>query len=776
MPAARPAKASRPRGPRTPSRVAAPRATGPWLPGGVWTLAALAVAAGLRLWNLRHGLPDFLDEAIPFRRALAMWDNPGGAVDWNPHFFQYPSLTLYLHLFLQKVLYAVGVGLGTYHTPADFQLAFYVDPTSMVLAARLLHVVADLVTVALMARNAEQVRPGSAAAVALLVGCSPILIEASRAIYTDTIMTTLGVAALERMLAYRREGGNGRLAWAAILVGLAAGAKYPAAVLLLPLAWLVWARERTRVLTLGPAAALLAAAAFLVTTPYALLDRETFVHELTTLRALATGGHLGSLGQTGFQFYLFGLVAEIGWPGLVLAILGLALGVRRAASRETAVALGLALLGYAAPISMGHAEAKRYLIPVIPLAAAFLVAGLLEIAARVPERRRRLAFAALFALAAIPALRAGALAGAVSTDDTQIEARKWCEAHLGPEHIVVQEAYGAPLLSRTTWLDLRRSPEYTDASPPWRARLDGRKWYSSVLLPIVVVGNPRVEVKRPGGERVELQIFPHVVDLNQMIYEPRLLAGVDYVVTSGGVRHRFEEDTVRFAVERRFYALLDSAAEAAARIVPRRGAAGPDITIYRLGPRAQAAIARLGPFDPLWWAECVPRSYRETANSLFTREGEEPTLERRHADGRLAPWVRSLKPMVQSRLQPTTHALALECQLHSRFGPARDLAGATLAMVPEDVASCMIFADGAGRAGEWAAARDAIARTISSIARVAEVPPALRYQYAESLARTGDLAGARAELEKVAAASDPVLAEQARSALQSSGGTFRAVR
>ena len=106
-------------------------------------LALVALALLLRLWHLGHGLPDFSEEAIPFRRALAMWGWESGRTDLNPHFFNYPSLTIYLHFFWQKVQYAIGLLSGRYTVPADFWLTIQYDPTLPVLLGRLLGVLAD---------------------------------------------------------------------------------------------------------------------------------------------------------------------------------------------------------------------------------------------------------------------------------------------------------------------------------------------------------------------------------------------------------------------------------------------------------------------------------------------------------------------------------------------------------------------------------------------------------------------------------------------------------
>src|ERR1044072_6437108 len=77
--------------------------------------------------------------------------------------------------------------------------------------------------------------PGLVAA--FLLACPPSMIATSRAIYTDPIMLVLALAALDRMQAYRAGDGVAALLFVSALVGLAIGAKYPAVVLLLPLAW-----------------------------------------------------------------------------------------------------------------------------------------------------------------------------------------------------------------------------------------------------------------------------------------------------------------------------------------------------------------------------------------------------------------------------------------------------------------------------------------------------------------------------------------------------------
>ena len=61
----------------------------------------LILAVGLRIYGLGWGLPEVFEEATPLKKAWKMWgwDRDGG-IDLNPHFFNYPSLVIYLHFLL----------------------------------------------------------------------------------------------------------------------------------------------------------------------------------------------------------------------------------------------------------------------------------------------------------------------------------------------------------------------------------------------------------------------------------------------------------------------------------------------------------------------------------------------------------------------------------------------------------------------------------------------------------------------------------------------------
>ena len=268
-------------------------------------------------------------------------------------------------------------------------------------------------------------------------------------------------------------------------------------------------------------------------------------------------------------------------------------------------------------------------------------------------------------------------------------------------------------------------------------------------------------VQPPSGAPVEIEVVPHLADLNHAAYDPRLFQGVDYFATSSAVRGRFEADAARYAAENRFYALLDSAAEVAARF-GRRGAG--DIVIYRLGARAQRALAAGGPLDPLWWAEGIPAVYRERAESVL-RPAQPSGGAVRNPDGSPAAWVTSLRLIYEFQFSDFAVATGIELAERGRFAEARRFAEATLVMAPDNVQPCVLYALCSERLGEWEAARSATERSLGALAAIGEESPTLHLQHAEILAHLGDRDGARRELETVAAAGGG-LADEARRRLE----------
>src|SRR5262245_44908871 len=115
-----------------------------------WTLAGICLLAfGLRVYGIAFGLPDIHhpDESPILNRALAFAKG-----DFKPNTFVYPTLYLYLLFAWECVFFVVGRVVGMFDSVAAFQREFFVDPTRVVIAARLLGVVFGTLTVAAVYR------------------------------------------------------------------------------------------------------------------------------------------------------------------------------------------------------------------------------------------------------------------------------------------------------------------------------------------------------------------------------------------------------------------------------------------------------------------------------------------------------------------------------------------------------------------------------------------------------------------------------------------------
>jgi hypothetical protein len=726
----------------------------------------IAFGLVIRLLQLRHGLPEFLEEAWPFREAWGMWGWESGHLDLNPHRFHYPSLTFYLHLALQFLVFAGGRITGAWHSAADFFLAYETDPSALVIAARAMATLADLAGLAAIVWIGERIRPRAGLIAGLGLFASFTLVESVRAIVPDTYMAALAMGALLAMLAYLRHGGRGAFVATTVLIGLATGAKYPAATLLVPFALVLAMRDGRAAWRLWPLAAAGAAAVFFVTTPFALLDPVSFGRDLGFVRQLPGAGHLGRLEGTGAAFD-FGVLWRNMRLGLIALPVSLAITLVQWRRRREEVVLWIALLGFALPVFTATVEAARYMVPVIGIAWLLAAAAAIDLVDRVPARRRWLAEGVLIMLPisatvfSLHALR--------PVDSTQTNALRWFEHNADDSQLIVQEAYGAPLFTRWQALEMRSHPQFERASEAARRRFTERRSWRAVQLPFTTVGPGTVIVQDAAGHDVTVQLAAHSVDFNHLSYDPRLFADVDLIVVTSAVHDRFVADSARFRAATRFYQLLERTARVEARIEAGMDAAGPDITIYRMTPELRAAIEQLGAIDPLWWAATLPLDGRRALETRALPEAARFDGALRLPDGAPAPWVHLLEPMYKGLIRPFAHPMSVYLVELGRDDSAAFFAAATLEVVPDDVEACLVYTTARGALGQWPAARVAIERTLHAVERGGEPPTVLQFEYARILRHTDDVDFARQVLESLSRNSDPGVAAEAHRELEEAG-------
>ena len=297
-------------------------------------VAILAAAAALRLPGIRYGLPfgNLLnpDEQSIVPRAWRMVH--GGGLD--PEWFDYPTLVLYLL--------------------APFQ-GWQGSPSY--LSARL--VVAALGVAAVAASWWLGRRAYGAAAGVVAAGV--VAVQTTHVAYSHMAVTdvplTLGVAASLALMI------SGRLEWAGLVAGLAAGAKYPGVFLAFPLLVSAWGQWRRLALS-----AALGVAAFVGTSPFVAVHSELARDEALRVQRLAREGWLGFEHDS---FALFAFSGRVWWtfgPVALVAVAGLAVALRE--RRRADLALSVFVLVYFANLLTLGAHFDRYLLPLVPALGA----------------------------------------------------------------------------------------------------------------------------------------------------------------------------------------------------------------------------------------------------------------------------------------------------------------------------------------------------------------------------------------------------------------------
>ncbi len=431
------------------------------------TVGLVLLALALRVWALDFGLP--LAEARPDELTIAFQAMKFGRGDLNPHSFNYPSLFKYCMFGLFGVYYAVGRVVGHFAGQEDFLRSFFDGAVSFRLLMRAWSAVLGTIGVGLLVRG-----PGGRWG-ALLLAVAFLHVRDSHFGVTDITMVTLATGAVLAADALRRDGSARMALLAGVLAGLATSTKYNAGLLCVPIAVaaLLAPGPRARLLAVGGAAMV---GAFLLGTPYALLDFGTFRTDfLFELNHLASG-HYVSVGNA----WLYHLTASLRWglgaPLLAAGLLGVA--VAFAADRRAALVLYSFPVLYFLAIGRGETAFYRYILPVVP----FLCMAAGALVARVASQRGvgiaavlAVALAAPTALSTVTALRV------MAAGDTRDAMGAWIEANVPTESVLVHAgAYtGAPMLQRNVANQTREfEAKAGRADSAGFRKPDELKWYA----------------------------------------------------------------------------------------------------------------------------------------------------------------------------------------------------------------------------------------------------------------------------------------------------------
>src|SRR5579883_337206 len=222
----------------------------------------------------------------------------------DPHGFAYGSFSFYL----LRLVAAILVGLSHLGTPFQF-LGIFNDLSNLRLIGRPISALFDTGSVFIVYQLGKRLydrRIGFLAAA--FVTFSVIDIQLSHFYATDTLMTSLALAAILSAIVYLQEGKSGAAIWAGVFTGLALGTKVSSAPVLAPvgLAFLLrlfaadgasgeihWrlpdSEEVSRFISVLATSVVVGLLVFLIVEPYAIIDVGNFISGISDPENMVRG-------------------------------------------------------------------------------------------------------------------------------------------------------------------------------------------------------------------------------------------------------------------------------------------------------------------------------------------------------------------------------------------------------------------------------------------------------------------------------------------------------
>jgi 4-amino-4-deoxy-L-arabinose transferase-like glycosyltransferase len=416
---------------------------------GLLLAGILVVAASLRMWGAFYDLPYIFHADEP--RYIGIIQDVFKTGDLNPHFFNYPSMFLYVN----ALAHAPYFWLGKFVTPQDIlppitlamgtSLAQTPESVALARTITILFSVGCVALVFLIGRRLTgESWVGLIAAGGVAV--SPALVTHGRYITPDTFVTFWALVTLGCATLIMQRGRTSDYVLAGLSAGFTAASKYNGAlvVLLIIAAHFLrtgrasW-RDARLVAALG-----LSIVGFLLITPFAILDAPRFLADVRFEAQHYASGHAGMEGDT-LAWYVSYVLS---WEGIVfvLALIQITYGLW---TRSKATLL---LTTYVVPyfvfISTYAVRNDRTLLPAMPLfillSAMLLVEltkGTIFISRRSASLSRRAAAGLAVLAISVPAWNTMKMGIERTFVDSRTTARSWIDQTLPNGSKITVESY-----------------------------------------------------------------------------------------------------------------------------------------------------------------------------------------------------------------------------------------------------------------------------------------------------------------------------------------------
>ncbi len=408
--------------------------------------AILFFALLVRLWGINFGLPYGVyfrpDEYIIVNFALSF-----GKGDFNPRWFMYPTLQMYLTFALYGTYFIILLILGLVRTAGDFANFYYLNPGSFYLIARLLSSFAGAATVIslyYLGKRAYSQRTGLLAS--LFLAFAFLHVRDSHFARLDTLMTFFLVLAFIYVLRLSISGEIKDYLLAGMFAGLSISTKYPAGVILVPTVIAhffanskKWRDPKLYLLLLSMVFF------FSLGTPFAFLNFPIFVKNLLNQFAINKNGWGLNLGLGLWYNLVFSLRYGLGLPLLIASLSGVALAIWRHQKKEL-LFLSFILIYYLIN-GLGKSLFVRYMIPLVPflcLMAAEACNYFLNFLAPLKISKFLKQTVTLLLISIILSSSVHSLCWhnwLLSQKDTRILAKEWIEANIPSRTRIAMQGY-----------------------------------------------------------------------------------------------------------------------------------------------------------------------------------------------------------------------------------------------------------------------------------------------------------------------------------------------
>jgi 4-amino-4-deoxy-L-arabinose transferase-like glycosyltransferase len=408
-------------------------------------VSIVIAAAALRLWNIGAGIPYAIgaDEPEVMIRVVHMMKTG----DFNPHFFDWPSLTFYLNLIVTCLAFMAGAMRGAWGHLDQ------VSASDLYLAGRQFTALAGAATVAITFVAGRRWGSPVALVAAGLMAVIPGHVRESHYVLTDVPTALLTTMALWMALRAQERQTWMSFLWAGLSVGLAASCKYNGSIaIVMPLVVILGAGGGATLMVQRAVLVLASfAAGFLAGTPYAILDLPAFLNDYARLAA-SFARERG--GDPGWFTYVKHLSSNLAWPAFVAALAGLVLSVRQGVTgpdRVRAWVIVVFAAVYFTVMARSYQIYGRYMLPFYPVLSICAGIGVMAVVRllprfRVPAMSRLLVSGAIIAFVlATPVVKGIGFSRGLGQPSTVELAYHWIRANVEPGSRVVVEFGGMRL-------------------------------------------------------------------------------------------------------------------------------------------------------------------------------------------------------------------------------------------------------------------------------------------------------------------------------------------